>query len=94
VGAEVAEPLCACSPRAAEAVRQEADGTWRADLWLLNRLLLEGAGVPGAQIEEMRLCTSCRAELFSHRRDHGSTGRQAGVIARSSPGARPVPPVS
>jgi YfiH family protein len=33
------------------------------------------------QVYEVGLCTSCHPELFfSHRRDHGVTGRQAGMI--------------
>ena len=40
--------------------------------------LLRAAGVE--RIEVSRLCTSCEEELFfSHRRDGGSTGRQAGI---------------
>ena len=39
---------------------------------------LEAAGVQ--RIEDVDLCTSCREDLFfSHRRDHGVTGRQGGV---------------
>jgi hypothetical protein len=44
---------------------------------------LEAAGV--MEIERARECTSCNPELFfSHRRDAGKTGRQAGVIWRES----------
>jgi YfiH family protein len=40
--------------------------------------LLGEAGVE--RIESAGLCTSCEPELFfSHRRDHGRTGRQAGI---------------
>lgn len=43
-----------------------------------RRLLLE-AGVE--RIELSGLCTGCEPELFfSHRRDHGRTGRQAGLV--------------
>lgn len=43
------------------------------------RRLLEAAGVE--RIESSGLCTSCEAELFfSHRRDEGRTGRQAGLV--------------
>jgi YfiH family protein len=42
------------------------------------RQKLEAAGV--TRIEDVDLCTSCRADLFfSHRRDAGVTGRQAGI---------------
>jgi YfiH family protein len=44
----------------------------------IARAKLEAAGV--TRIEDVDLCTSCRADLFfSHRRDNGVTGRQAGV---------------
>jgi polyphenol oxidase len=43
---------------------------------------LRAAGVE--QVEQVPLCTSCRPDLFfSHRRDGGVTGRQAGVVRRS-----------
>jgi YfiH family protein len=48
------------------------------DLRLVARRKLEAAGV--TRIEDVDLCTSCRPDLFfSHRRDGGVTGRQAGV---------------
>lgn len=43
---------------------------------------LADAGV--ATVERADLCTSCHEELFfSHRRDRGETGRQAGMVLRS-----------
>ena len=49
------------------------------DLATVARLLLERAGVE--RIEVAGLCTSCEPELFfSHRRDRGRTGRQAGLV--------------
>jgi YfiH family protein len=49
------------------------------DLAAVARLLLERAGVE--RIEVAGLCTSCEPELFfSHRRDRGRTGRQAGLV--------------
>jgi copper oxidase (laccase) domain-containing protein len=40
---------------------------------------LRAAGVE--QVDRCNLCTSCQSDrFFSHRRDHGRTGRQ-GVIA-------------
>jgi len=48
------------------------------DLPEVARRLLSEAGVK--RIESAGLCTSCERELFfSHRRDHGRTGRQAGI---------------
>jgi polyphenol oxidase len=49
------------------------------DLNEVVRRQLERAGVRG--VETAGLCTSCERELFfSHRRDRGRTGRQAGLI--------------
>jgi purine-nucleoside/S-methyl-5'-thioadenosine phosphorylase / adenosine deaminase len=48
------------------------------DLPEVARLRLAEAGVE--RVESAGLCTSCERELFfSHRRDHGRTGRQAGI---------------
>ncbi len=53
------------------------------DLPEVARRLLAEAGVE--RIETSGLCTSCESELFfSHRRDHGRTGRQAGLVWRSA----------
>lgn len=49
------------------------------DLWEANRWQLAQAGV--RQIEVAGVCTSCRRDLFfSHRGDHGRTGRFGVVV--------------
>jgi hypothetical protein len=49
------------------------------DLWTAAERALRAAGVD--QVDRADLCTSCHGDrFFSHRRDHGRTGRQ-GVIA-------------
>jgi polyphenol oxidase len=54
-------------------------GETHLDLRAIAREQLADAG----EIQEVDLCTSCHPELFfSHRRDHGVTGRQAGVVVR------------
>lgn len=51
------------------------------DLKAVARRKLESCGVD--TIEDVGLCTSCRPDLFfSHRRDHGLTGRQGGLVWR------------
>jgi YfiH family protein len=51
----------------------------RLDLAEVARRLLRAAGVE--RVESAGLCTSCEPELFfSHRRDAGRTGRQAGLV--------------
>jgi YfiH family protein len=55
-----------------------ADGRM-LDLREVARRLLERAGVSDLEVSD--LCTSCEPELFySHRRDGGDTGRQAGTV--------------
>jgi YfiH family protein len=51
-----------------------------ADLKAVARLQLEAAGV--ADVQDVGLCTMCDERFFSHRRDGGVTGRQAGVAWR------------
>jgi YfiH family protein len=52
------------------------------DLKAQARARLEAAGIE--EIHDCGLCTSCDTErFFSHRRDRGLTGRQAGLIWRS-----------
>jgi YfiH family protein len=51
----------------------------RLDLPAVARAQLARAGIE--HVHDVGLCTSCHPELFfSHRRDRGVTGRQAGVI--------------
>ncbi|HTO24713.1 MAG TPA: polyphenol oxidase family protein [Gaiellaceae bacterium] len=51
----------------------------KLDLWTAAERALRAAGVE--HVERFDLCTSCEPDrFFSHRRDHGRTGRQ-GVIA-------------
>jgi purine-nucleoside/S-methyl-5'-thioadenosine phosphorylase / adenosine deaminase len=53
------------------------------DLRAVARGRLEAGGV--TEVEDVDMCTSCRPDLFfSHRRDGGVTGRQAGLVRRMS----------
>ncbi len=71
VGDDVAERLRACF--GGDVVRRG-----RADLWLCARRALEAAGARDVVVAgECTICTPDR--YFSHRRDHGVTGRQ-GVV--------------
>lgn len=56
------------------------------DLWEANRLVLLEAGLRAEQVEVVGRCTSCDiGSLFSHRRDHGRTGRHLAFIAPPDP---------
>jgi YfiH family protein len=73
-------------------------GRWHVDLWQANRRQLLDAGVPAESITVVGECTACaRLELgsrkyFSHRAEHGLTGRMLSVIgvreSLGEPGAR------
>ncbi len=52
------------------------------DLWAMNRRQLLGAGLRPEHVDVAEVCTVCNRDLFfSHRGDHGRTGRFAAVIA-------------
>ncbi len=57
----------------------------RLDLAIAVQTALARSGVGEERFTDCGLCTSCDPErFFSHRRDGGVTGRQAGLIWRSS----------
>jgi YfiH family protein len=59
-------------------VRGAADGRM-LDLRVVIEARLAAAGV--TEVEQLDCCTSCHPDLyFSHRRDDGLTGRQAGMV--------------
>ena len=56
-------------------------GKWMLDLWRANAEQLAMEGVDPARIDNLGLCTSCRADLFfSYRRGRGQ-GRLVAVAA-------------
>ena len=49
------------------------------DLWKIAFMALQRAGIGSVEVAEV--CTYCESErFFSHRRDQGVTGRQAGIV--------------
>jgi YfiH family protein len=72
VGEEVAGPF-------REAFGDDVARDGKLDLWTAAERALRAAGV--GRVDRCNLCTACDpGRFFSHRRDHGRTGRQ-GVIA-------------
>jgi len=54
---------------------------WKLNLALANRHQLQDLGVPGENIHDTDLCTSCASEWFySHRKEGGITGRLLNFI--------------
>lgn len=95
VGPEVGDAFVAAHPDLAPEILSPPDfgsaGSFQGvnqdrsmlDLWTANRLMLERAGVPAAQIDVSGECTSCNTDrFFSHRAGKGRTGRFAGIIQR------------
>lgn len=65
--------------------RTTGDGQMRLDLWEANRRQLLDAGVRAESITVMGECTACtisrgERKYFSHRAEHGFTGRMMSVI--------------
>jgi len=61
-------------------VRSVGLGKWMLDLWAANEEQLRGAGLRGDRIDNPRLCTGCRTDLFySYRRGHN--GRLVSIAA-------------
>ena len=61
-------------------VRSVGLGKWMLDLWAANEAELRGAGLRGDRIDNPRLCTGCRTDLFySYRRGH--KGRLVSIAA-------------
>jgi copper oxidase (laccase) domain-containing protein len=56
-------------------------GERNLDLAAVARHALAAAGVDA--VHDTGLCTMCDDRFFSHRRDGGVTGRQAGVVWRA-----------
>ena len=77
---EVGEDVAARFPSAAV---RATGGKPRLDLPTAARIALDAAGVRPERLEDTGACTCCEPEwYFSHRRDHGRTGRHWGVAAR------------
>ncbi len=82
IGVEVAQALRGCAPGADAALHQVGE-RWRADLWHLNRLILEEAGILPGHIDVLARCTHCSPELFSYRRSAALSqvcGRQGALV--------------
>jgi YfiH family protein len=82
VGSEVLEAIREAFPGVDSLMQADASRGY-ANLWDLNRMALEEAGVMSSQVDILSRCTSCSPDFFSYRRDRGATGRQCGIIARS-----------
>jgi len=80
VGQDVLNPFRDFYQKEAEQVIQIRNGKTYLDLWKANELQFREAGVE--QIQVAGLCTACHLEdWFSHRAEHGKTGRFGALLA-------------
>jgi hypothetical protein len=81
VGPAVVDAARAALPGAEELFSRVDGSAAHFDLWQANRASLLRAGVLAEHIETSGLCTMHHAaDFFSHRADHGNTGRFAAII--------------
>lgn len=80
VGREVYEAFQSDFPQIDSCVYRKENGKYMMDLKKINEIQLQEAGA--AEVLVSGYCTMCEKDLlFSHRRDHGKTGRMgAGMI--------------
>ena len=79
VGMEVVEQVRQAFGPQADRLIQWRNDQGHFDLWEANRLTLEGAGVSAVEISGH--CTACHPDdWFSHRGEHGKTGRFGALI--------------
>jgi polyphenol oxidase len=79
VGDEVVRAARSTFGEAAEAMLLRDSNRIRFNLWAANEFTLRSAGVE--QIETANICTACHTEdWFSHRAEHGQTGRFGAMI--------------
>ena len=78
---EVGDEVARNFPESCDPIKGKP-GKHLLDLGLAVEVSLIGAGLRGDNIERIQTCTYCsEAELFSHRRDNGTTGRTLGFIS-------------
>ncbi|MFC2065336.1 peptidoglycan editing factor PgeF [Chloroflexota bacterium] len=64
----------------AKSLVDSTNGKYFFNLWGANKLLLENCGIKNIEVSE--ICTACHlADWYSHRAEHGKTGRFGGVIS-------------
>lgn len=81
VDTPVMEAMAAALPDWEAHATPSRAGHWLLDLGEINRSILERVGVRPDHVEDARLCTACRSDLFfSHRAENGRTGRMMNFI--------------
>ena len=83
VGGDVLQALRKSFPSTWEDyITSHRSGAVHFDLWEALRAQLMEAGLREEKVEIAHICTACNTDLFySHRREHGRTGRSGVIIA-------------
>ena len=80
---EVDDAVLAAGVKYRQCFTPKTNGKYQLDLWLMNRLQLEAAGLAPGQIDCAAVCTCDTRELFfSYRAEQGKTGRMGVSICR------------
>lgn len=83
VGADVLEQVQVSFGERSEEILINKNGRTHLDLWKANAILLEEAQIGSVEIAGM--CTACDLDRwYSHRAEHGKTGRFGAFLALSS----------
>jgi YfiH family protein len=79
VGEDVAEAVRDSMPESDDLLNARSQDRWHLDLWRANVRQLAESGV--LDIEIAGTCTACRTdEWYSHRAEHGRTGRWGALL--------------
>ncbi len=82
VGPDVIQQVREAFGEDASGLLDGSNGQPHFDLWEANRLTLEQCGVRHQHIQVSGMCTACHTEdWFSHRGEHGKTGRFGALLA-------------
>lgn len=66
---------------AQQMLQDKGNGKYQLDLWLANKLILQGAGIKEENITNSDICTCCNSTLFfSHRASGGKRGNLAAFL--------------
>ena len=86
---DVAAPLRQALPFWRDVLHQDSDGALSLDLPEANRRQLVACGLAERNAITSGICTACHTdEFYSHRAEHGKTGRFGVLISWSSDGCR------
>ncbi len=80
---EVDDKVLEAAPKYRKCFTLKPNGKYQLDIWRMNNLQLEAAGILSANIYFSKICTCDNHELFfSYRAERGRTGRMGTILCR------------